>query len=251
MRMKTRDALSSCCIVIATLAILPGTYSLAQQATEQPETVEATSVEDELRPQPELGPRLLSDVSEEAQAVLRQQLKEGTNPVLPPVPAEVKKQLFDQMTAISGMSMRDLFNFMTSKRKAAEGMTFDEVIESMLIKANEVNFKKVGHNQFWKDVSAISGVPTLRVEILQFCDAMVGRSMLDYSPEFVIFIPCRIAVLEDADGGIWLMTMDWDVSWLAMAWHPDSQLGEKLKQEAIRIRDAMAKIMHAGATGEW
>ncbi|MDH3379956.1 MAG: DUF302 domain-containing protein, partial [Gammaproteobacteria bacterium] len=199
----------------------------------------------------ELGPRLLKDVSEEAQIVRRQQLKQSTSPVLPPVPAPVKKQMFDSMAAVSGMSMRDLFNFMTAKKKAKEGLTFDEVIESMEIKANDVNFKKVGHNQFWKDVSAISGLPTLRVEILQFCDATVGRSMLDYSPEFVIFIPCRIAVLEDAEGDIWLMTMDWDVSWLAMAWHPESQLDEKLKQEAIRIRDAMAEIMQAGATGEW
>jgi uncharacterized protein (DUF302 family) len=89
------------------------------------------------------------------------------------------------------------------------------------------------------------------VEILQYCDAAVGRRMLDYSPEFVIFIPCRIAVIEDASGDIWLMTMDWDVSWLAMAWHPDSKLNDQLKNDAVRIRDAMEQIMQAGAKGEW
>ena len=57
--------------------------------------------------------------------------------------------------------------------------------------------------------------------------------------------------MEDATGEIWIMTLDWDVSWLSMAWHPDSILPEDLKQDAIRIRDAMEEIMHAGATGEW
>ena len=45
--------------------------------------------------------------------------------------------------------------------------------------------------------------------------------------------------------------LDWDVSWLAKAWHPDTQLPEQLKQDAIRIRDAMEEIMNAGAKGEW
>ena len=255
MREKTRTTLTKHLILIAALTALPFTHPLAQETTEQatePPTEEtATTVEGELRPQPELGPRLLSDVSEEAREILRQQLKKSTHPVLPPVPAAMKKQMFDSMTAVSGMSMRELFNFMTSKKKVAEGITFDEVVESMEIKANDVNFKKVGHNQFWKDVSAISGLPTLRVEVLHFCDATVGRAMLDYSAEFVIFIPCRIAVLEDANSDLWVMTLDWDVSWLAMAWHPESQLEQSLQQEAIRIRDAMEQIMHAGATGEW
>jgi uncharacterized protein (DUF302 family) len=154
--------------------------------------------------------------------------------------------------------MRDLFNFMTAKLKADSELGFDDIVEAMELKANEVNFKKVGHNEFWKDVSAISGMPTLRIEILQFCDATVGRRMLDFSPEFSIFIPefsifipCRITVMEDANGDIWLMTMDWDVSWLARAWQPGSQLDPELVQDAIRIRDAMKQIMEAGASGDW
>lgn len=204
-----------------------------------------------LRPQPELGDRLVSDQDEDVQAVMREQLMARSHRPLPPVPAATKKQLFNQLVAVAGLSMRDLFNFMTAKKKAADGVTFDEVIESMLIRANAENFKHVGHNMFWKDASAVTGYPALRVEVLQFCDAVVGRRMLDFSPEFSIFIPCRITVMEDANGDIWLMTLDWDVSWLANAWHPDSALGEQLTADAVRIRDAMESIMTAGANGEW
>ncbi len=208
-------------------------------------------VQEELSPKAELGARKLDDISEEAREVLKKRLIKEQRRVSPPVPARQKREIFDQITAVSGMSMRDMFNFMTSKKKVAEGISFDDVIESMDIKANEINFKKVGVNAFWKDVGAISGVPTTRVEIMNYCDATVGRRMLDYSPEFVIFIPCRIAIYEDATGDIWLMTMDWDVTWLTNAWHPDSKLSKQLIDDAVQIRDAMEEIMQAGATGEW
>ncbi len=208
-------------------------------------------VEAELAPNFEGGPRLIDELSEQAQQIRRQQLLENSNRVMEPVPKPQKQQLFDQMVPASNMSMRDLFNFMTAKIKADPELSFDDVVEAMELKANEVNFKKVGHNEFWKDVSAISGLPTLRIEILQFCDASVGRRMLDFSPEFIIFIPCRIAVMEDANGEIWLMTMDWEVSWLARAWQAGSKLDPALIDDAVRIRDAMTTIMEAGATGDW
>jgi uncharacterized protein (DUF302 family) len=235
-------------LLIAIAGLSPAANSIAQQAAsgELPADVAA-----ELTPNFEAGPRLIENLSERAQEILRQRLMQQSNRVMQPVPPAQKKQLYDQMAGASSLSMRDLFNFMTDKLKAVPELSFDDIVEAMELKANDVNFKKVGHNEFWKDVSAISGMPTLRIEILQFCDATVGRRMLDFSPEFSIFIPCRITVMEDANGDIWLMTMDWDVSWLARAWQPGSQLDPELVQDAIRIRDAMKQIMQAGASGDW
>ncbi len=197
------------------------------------------------------GPRLVMDLSAEAQKIRRAELAAQSNRVMPEIPAQQKQAVFDQMVGMTSWSMGDLFNFMTAKMQADPELTFDDVVEAMELKANELNFKKVGHNEFWKDVGAISGKPTLRVDILQFCDAIVGRRMLDFSPEFSIFIPCRITVLEDATGEIWLMTLDWEVSWLARAWQPGSTLDPSLVEDAVRIRDAMTEIMEAGATGDW
>ena len=97
-------------------------------------------------------------MSEEAQKIRREQLMQQSNRVMPEVPPEQKQQLFNQMAPMSNMSMRDLFNFMTAKIKADPELSFDEIIESMELKANEVNFKKVGHNEFWRDVGANSGI---------------------------------------------------------------------------------------------
>jgi len=243
-----RIILKSGLLLTILAAIAQFGISFAQQSS-SPQL--PAGVATELAPNFEAGPRLIDDMSETAQNIRRQQLMRQSNRVMPPVPPAQKKQLYDQMVGMSSMSMRDLFNFMTAKIKADPELAFDDVVEAMELKANEVNFKKVGHNEFWKDVSAISGLPTLRIEILQFCDATVGRRMLDYSPEFSIFIPCRITVMEDATGEIWLMTLDWDVSWLARAWQPGSRLDPELVKDAIRIRDAMTEIMQAGASGDW
>jgi uncharacterized protein (DUF302 family) len=211
----------------------------------------AMSVEEELKPKPEAGARHISTLSPEAQKVLREKYLKNSARIAAPVPAETKKRTYDSMVGAAPMSMKDMFNFMTLKKKAKAGLKFDEIVEAMDIKANDVNFKKVGVNAFWKDVGALSGLPTTRIEVMNYCDADVGRRMLDFSPEFVIFIPCRVAVYEDYNGDIWLMTLDWDVSWLARAWQSGSQLSKQMQEDAIKIKDALVKIMEAGATGQW
>ncbi len=240
------------CYSLLALGLSLPLSGLGQQAA-QPAAEQSipADIAKELAPQPELGDRTIDSLSPEAQKVLRERLMKQSNRVMPPVPAEVKKAAVTAMMSMSPMSMRDYFNFMTFKLKADEGVSFDDIIESMDLKANDVNFKKTAHSKIWKDVSSVSGVPTTRVEVLHYCDAIVGRRMLDFSPEFSVFIPCRITVYEDANGDIWIMTLDWDVSWLSQAWQSGSQIGEQLQQDAERIGNAMRQIMEAGAKGEW
>ena len=173
------------------------------------------------------------------------------NTVTEPFPREARAAMMTNAAMNNPWSLRQVFSFMAHKVRAKEGLTFDEIIEAMDSRAVEENLKKSGHNMIWKEIEAKTGQPTPRIEILQYCDAMVARMVLDYSPEFSIFLPCRISVLEDAKGDIWLMTLDWDVSWLNFVWHPDSQLDQELKKSGQRIRDAMLSIVEAGATGDW
>ena len=173
------------------------------------------------------------------------------NTVTEAFPPEARAAMMQNMGAANPWSLRQVFSFMTLKMKAEPGLEFDDVIEAMDSRAIDENLKKTGHNMVWKEVEAKTGESTPRFEILQYCDALVARMVLDYSPEFSIFLPCRISVLEDAVGDVWLMTLDWDVSWLAFTWHPDSQLDEELKENGRRIRNALVSIMEAGASGEW
>lgn len=173
------------------------------------------------------------------------------NTVTETFPPEARAAMMQNMAAANPWSLRQVFSFMTLKMKVDEDIEFDDVIEAMNSRAIDENLKISGHNKVWQEVAAKTGEETPRFEILQYCDALVARMILDYSPEFSIFLPCRITVLEDAEGAIWIMTLDWDISWLNFVWHPDSQIDEELKQNGRRIRDAMVSIMEAGKAGEW
>lgn len=164
---------------------------------------------------------------------------------------EARANFVTSMMAINPFSMQEMIAMMAVKYPAKEGLSFDDVVDAMKTKANELNFKFVGHNPLWKDIVAITGkTDTPRVEFFSFCDAVIARELLDLSLEFAIFLPCRVAVVEDAYKKIWLLTLDWDVRWLDTSKNPN-QISDKLREGAIKIRDAIDKIMRAGATGEF
>lgn len=174
------------------------------------------------------------------------------NTVSASISSEAKRKAFQTMMMVSPMSMRDMISIMAEKMPVAEDVSFDDAVDSMKLRANEINFKLVGHNALWLDVRAISGDEnTPRVEIFQFCDAMVARKVLDHVPEFVVFLPCRIALLEDTDKKLWVMTLDWDVSWMDFAQNPNSNLSAELRDDAKRIREGIRYIMEGAATGDF
>ncbi len=173
------------------------------------------------------------------------------NTVQPSISPEARANAAASMMAVNPFSLRDMIAMMAVKYQAKEGLTYDDVVQAMKVKANEINFKFVGHNPLWKDIVAITGKEdTPRVEFFSFCDALVARDILDYSLEFAIFLPCRIAVVEDANKKIWVMTLDWDVRWLDASPNPN-KISEKMRQSSIHVRDAIDKIMRAGALGEF
>ena len=92
-----------------------------------------------------------------------------------------------------------------------EGLTPDEVIDSMKSLATERNFLFVGESPFYKQVEAITGEKYRYVNFLSFCDAQVGKAMLEYRDQYSGFMPCRIALVEDKDGRLWLHSMNLDL----------------------------------------
>ncbi|MCA1926300.1 MAG: DUF302 domain-containing protein [Thiobacillus sp.] len=168
-------------------------------------------------------------------------------------PEEKKRWLqmaMPMMANMMQMDAREAMNYFATKYKARAGLSFDEVVESMMLRANQVNLKFVCSNLMWKDFQAVLGDNSApRVEVFSFCDIAVARDLLRLIPEMVVFLPCRIAVMEDADKNIWVLTLDWDVTWLDMA---GKQMGitPELRQGAMAIREKLDSVMRAGAAGE-
>jgi uncharacterized protein (DUF302 family) len=168
-------------------------------------------------------------------------------------PEEKKRWLqmaMPMMANMMQMDAREAMNYFAVKLKAKPGLKFDDVVESMMLRANKLNLKYVGSNLMWKDFQAVlgdSGAP--RVEVFSFCDIAVARDLLKVIPEMVVFLPCRIAVMEDADKNIWVLTLDWDMTWLEMA-GKHMGITPELRQGAQEIREKMDSVMRAGANGD-
>ena len=171
------------------------------------------------------------------------------NTMLPPISAEAKMRAAQTGMMFNPFSLRDMMNFMVAKKKALPGLTFDEVVESLQLKANEVNMMAVGHNTPYKILRQIHDPNSPRVEIFSFCDLITMRKILDYSLEFIAFLPCRISVVEDAEGQIWLVTLDWDVRWLDTSPNPN-KISDDLRTRAISVRERIEIIMEAAANGD-
>lgn len=79
-----------------------------------------------------------------------------------------------------------------------------------------------------------------------FCNALTAAKMLDYSDAFSAYLPCRITLLEDPDGQLWLYTLNMD-----LMVYGGKPLPPELKEEAIEVKDIILEIMNRGAEGDF
>ena len=122
----------------------------------------------------------------------------------------------------------------------------EDVIESMKSLASSKSFLFVGESPFYKQIEAITGEDYRYVNFLSFCDARVGQQMLEHRDQYSGFMPCRIALVEDKSGKLWLHTMNLD-----LMIYGGTELPPELKESAIRVRNTIKEIMEGAAAGEF
>jgi uncharacterized protein (DUF302 family) len=127
-----------------------------------------------------------------------------------------------------------------------EGLTPEEVEETMKFVANEHNMSNVGELPLSKDIEAKKGESYRFVKIYLFCNSLTAASMLDYSDAYSAYLPCRITLIEDQEGKLWLITLNMD-----MMIYGGEPLPAELKEEAIKVKEYILDIMNRGATGEF
>lgn len=124
-------------------------------------------------------------------------------------------------------------------------VSLDDAAESMRLRANALNLKLVAELPLSRQVEAVVGTPQRVITIFQFCDAVTAKELIDMSMDFATYMPCRIAMIEDADGRGWLIMTDINVDMVAK----EKQLQKELTQRIKGVRDGLIEIMQAGATG--
>ncbi|MEE4238328.1 MAG: DUF302 domain-containing protein [Anderseniella sp.] len=126
------------------------------------------------------------------------------------------------------------------------GISMNDAAESLKLRANTLNLQLVAELPMSKQVEAVTGKPQRTIIIYQFCDAVLARDLIDVNMEFAIYMPCRIALIEDAQGRGWLVMMDVSVDDVAQ----EKRLPPELKARIEKVRNALIDIMGASARGD-
>lgn len=132
------------------------------------------------------------------------------------------------------------------KMKIKQGVSLGEAADSMRLRANALNLQLVAELPMSQQVAAVTGKPQRTIIIFQFCDAVLARDLIEVNMDFSIYMPCRIALIEDASGQGWLVMMDVSIDAVAQ----EKRLPPALKERITAVRNALINIMQAGAGGE-
>lgn len=132
------------------------------------------------------------------------------------------------------------------KMQVDEGLKAADVEEVMKFVANEYNIKNVGELPLYKQVEASTGKPFRFMKIYMFCNAITAAKMVRYSDAFSAYLPCRVTLLEDKTGKLWLYSLNMD-----LMIHGGMPLPNELKKEALNVKKIILDIMTRGASGEF
>lgn len=132
------------------------------------------------------------------------------------------------------------------KIPVAEGLTVEDVEQTMNFVANEHNIKNVGELPLSDQVAAMTGEPQRFWKIFMFCNPLTAAKMLEYSDAYSAYLPCRVSLVEDTTGKLWIYSLNMD-----MMIHGGKALPPDLFDEANEVKDVILDIMNRGAEGEF
>ncbi len=124
-----------------------------------------------------------------------------------------------------------------------DGISFDDAVDSLKLRANQHNLKFVGASPLYKEIEALTGKPAKRMEIFSFCDGLTAQQMIATDPLMISFMPCRIAMVEDAQGKRWVISMMMDEAMIRV-------LPADIRKNAERVMNAMKDMMLAASNGD-
>ncbi len=127
-----------------------------------------------------------------------------------------------------------------------EDISIEDVELTIRAVANELNIKNVGELPLSAQVEAMSGKKSRFFKIYMFCNALTAAQMLEYSDAYSAYLPCRISLVEDKQGKLWLYSLNMD----AMI-YGGKPLPPALKEEAMGVKKIILEIMNRGAEGDF
>lgn len=130
--------------------------------------------------------------------------------------------------------------------KVAEGLTFEEVDQSIRNIAIERNIKDVGDLPLGDQVAAMTGEPWRRLNIYLYCNPLTAAKMVEFDIAYAAYLPCRVSLVEDDEGQMWIYTLNMD-----LMIYGGETLPPELLEEALAVKETMLAILEGAAEGDF
>ena len=130
--------------------------------------------------------------------------------------------------------------------KVAEGLTFEEVDQSIRNIAIERNIKGVGDLPLGDQVAAMTGEPWRILNIYLYCNPLTAAKMVEFDIAYAAYLPCRISLVEDDEGQMWIYTLNMD-----LMIYGGKTLPPELLKEALAVKETMLAILEGAAEGDF
>ena len=130
------------------------------------------------------------------------------------------------------------------KKPIAEDVSRSEAIDSLKLRANDLNLKLVRHHVLTDESETPEGSNIKHVEIFQFCDAKVSQKMLQHDISYLAYMPCRIVLVENKQGKRWFVMTNMDL-FITLGDFPP-----QLSASALGMHHKLMEMITAGANGD-
>jgi uncharacterized protein (DUF302 family) len=132
------------------------------------------------------------------------------------------------------------------KTQVKEGLSVTDVEDAMKSVATEYNIRSVGELPLSKQISLMTNKKFRFLKIYMYCNPLTAAKMVDYNDAFSAYLPCRVTLVEDKKGRLWIYSLNMD-----MMIYGGTPLPPELKKEALRVKEVIQAIMNRGASGEF
>jgi uncharacterized protein (DUF302 family) len=132
------------------------------------------------------------------------------------------------------------------RRKVADGLTFDDVDQSIQSVAVEQNIREVGILPLGDQVGLMMGNDWRKLQIYLYCNPLTAAKMVEHSEAYSAYLPCRVALVEDDNGDLWVYSLDMD-----MMIYGGKPLPPELKEEAEHVKEVILSILDGAAEGSF
>lgn len=132
------------------------------------------------------------------------------------------------------------------ERKVKDGVTLQDIQDALASVATARNIKPVGELPLSEELNA-RGIQSGVLKVFSYCNPETARKMVDFAPHMAAYLPCRILVVEKADG-LWLYTLNMD---MMLKMGQSLENNPELKTAAMGVRDTIWEMMEKGSKGEF